>query len=191
MRLAGRRPYSPGVESLDQGIVAWASGLHWPVLMPLMRDLSGYHYQLAGLLAIAAGLLARRLAIPVLTVVAIPLAAVADNLLKTAVGRPRPFVADPAIHPLIARPHDSSMPSGHALTAFACSTIVAMLEPRLRWPAYGLAAAIAASRVYLGVHYPSDVVAGAAVGAALGAGLVLGSRCITRLGVLRARQRPC
>ena len=181
----------PGVESLDQRIVAWASSLHWPYLTPLMRDLSAYHYELAGLLAIAAGLLARRLAIPLLTVIVLPLAALADDLLKSAIERPRPFVADPAIHPLIAPPHDSSMPSGHALTAFACSTIVAMLEPRLRWPAYALAAAIAASRVYLGVHYPSDVIAGAAAGAVLGGIVVLGAARIRGLRVLRAEQPPC
>lgn len=175
--------------SLDGRVVAWAAGLHWPYLTPFMRDLSTYHYELAGLLAVVAWLIARRFAILLSTAVALPLAALVDSLLKSAVGRPRPFVADPAIHPLIARPHDSSMPSGHALTAFACSTIVAMLEPRLRWPAYALAAAIAASRVYLGVHYPSDVLAGGTLGAALGAAIVVAARRPEALRVLRRRQR--
>jgi membrane-associated phospholipid phosphatase len=60
-------------------------------------------------------------------------------------------------------------PSGHSATAFAAATAIAILSPRMRPFALGLAAAVALSRVYLRVHFPLDVVAGAVLGAGLGA----------------------
>ena len=86
------------------------------------------------------------------------------NLLKGVLDRPRPSVADPAIHPLVAVPGSSSMPSGHAAGAFAAAVAVGLVHPRLRWPLLLLAALIALSRVWLGVHYLTDVIAGAALG---------------------------
>ena len=81
--------------------------------------------------------------------------------------RPRPSLVDPAIHPLVAVPHSAAMPSGHASTAFAAAVSVGLVHPRLRWPLVVLAGLIALSRVWLGVHYPTDVIAGAALGAAI------------------------
>ncbi len=66
------------------------------------------------------------------------------------------------------KPTSSSFPSGHAASAFAFATGVAREEPALAVPAYGLAAAVAYSRVYTGVHYPGDVVVGAAIGTGVG-----------------------
>ena len=86
------------------------------------------------------------------------------NLLKGVLDRPRPSVADPAIHPLVTVPGSSSMPSGHAAGAFAAAVAVGLVHPRLRWPLLLLAALIALSRVWLGVHYLTDVIAGAALG---------------------------
>ncbi len=57
-----------------------------------------------------------------------------------------------------------SFPSGHATTAFALATVIGFLSPRWFYPALALAAAIGLSRITEGVHYPSDVVAGAIVG---------------------------
>ena len=88
-------------------------------------------------------------------------------LLKGVFDRPRPSVVDPAVHPLVAVPHSGSMPSTHATTAFAAALGVGLVHPRLRWPLLALAALIAFSRVWLGVHYLSDVLVGAALGAAI------------------------
>jgi undecaprenyl-diphosphatase len=70
------------------------------------------------------------------------------------------------------------MPSGHATTAFAAALAVGLVHPRLRWPLVVLAALIAISRVWLGVHYLSDVLAGAALGSAVSLTLWFGARAI-------------
>jgi membrane-associated phospholipid phosphatase len=90
-----------------------------------------------------------------------------SDLLKRAFERPRPPLVDPAVHPLVAVPDSYSMPSGHASTAFAAAVAVGLVHPRLRWPLLALASLIALSRVWLGVHYLSDVIVGAALGAVI------------------------
>lgn len=70
----------------------------------------------------------------------------------------------PAVRRLARIPTSPSFPSGHAASAFAFATGVAMEEPMLAPPAYALAAGVAYSRVHTGVHYPSDVLAGALLG---------------------------
>ncbi|WP_153799981.1 phosphatase PAP2 family protein [Foetidibacter luteolus] len=89
------------------------------------------------------------------------------HTLKTLIRRKRPYESYPGIiHPYKPNYDHRSMPSGHTSLAFATATGIA-LEYR-KWyiaaPALAYAAAVGYSRMYLGVHYPSDVLAGAAVG---------------------------
>jgi membrane-associated phospholipid phosphatase len=99
---------------------------------------------------------------------------------KDLTNRQRPFEAHPQIHPLYVV-HSSSFPAGHAATAFAGAVVLAYVAPRAA-PLLGvIAGLIGASRVYVGVHYPTDVLAGAAIGIAVGAVAVL------LLRTLRAR----
>ena len=100
---------------------------------------------------------------------------IVDGLIKPIVDRPRPFEADPQIHLLDQRPVTASFPSGHAATAVAGALAGTRLFPTLGWLMWPLAAAITLSRLYLGVHWPSDVIAGAIIGATCG-WFVLGGR---------------
>ena len=88
--------------------------------------------------------------------------------LKQLSGRPRPFLVDPTPKPLLATPLDLSLPSGHAATSFAAATVLTLAHPRAGVPLFALAALIAWSRVYVGVHYPFDVLAGALLGVGVG-----------------------
>ena len=90
-----------------------------------------------------------------------------NYVLKALVDRSRPPEAI-GFEALVGVPGSPSFPSGHAMTAFAVAGAVALLAPRLRAPVLALAALIAFSRVYLGVHFWIDVLAGAALGLAVG-----------------------
>lgn len=87
-------------------------------------------------------------------------------LVKPLVHRDRPYIALPGIHtpdgPVAYDPN--SFPSGHAAVSFAAATAIADWSPSFALPAYGLAVLISYSRLYNGVHYPSDVLVGAALG---------------------------
>ncbi len=88
---------------------------------------------------------------------------VANTLVKYAVGRARPALEGlPALTPTIS---GRSYPSAHASTSFAAARVLSEALPRP--PLYALAAAMALSRPYLGVHYPSDIAAGALLGDAV------------------------
>ncbi|HEV7771117.1 MAG TPA: phosphatase PAP2 family protein [Solirubrobacterales bacterium] len=89
------------------------------------------------------------------------------KVISELVDRARPFVADPhGVHLFSAHAPDPGFPSDHATAAFAIA--VAILLRKRGWGIFALAAAtvLAVGRVALGVHYPSDVLAGAAVGVA-------------------------
>jgi len=91
--------------------------------------------------------------------------AIVNGLVKLAFHRQRPAPEAPRPLPL-RTPRTSSFPSGHASSAFFAA---ALLRTRRNWPlCYTLAAAVALSRAHVRIHHPSDVLAGAVLGAALG-----------------------
>lgn len=83
---------------------------------------------------------------------------------KRRIGRPRPFVACQDIQACVRALDQFSFPSGHALHAFAYAMLLSYHYPVIAAAVWSFAALVAASRVVLGLHYPSDVAAGAAVG---------------------------
>jgi len=87
-----------------------------------------------------------------------------NTAMKLAIGRRRPEL--PGLPPLVGTPTGLSFPSAHATTSFAGACALGGLLPSP--PLYLLAATLALSRPWLGVHYPSDVLAGAALGALIG-----------------------
>jgi undecaprenyl-diphosphatase len=105
--------------------------------------------------------------------------AVNEFALKPVIDRPRPYAVDASITVIDARPTTAAFPSGHAAMAVAGAVAGSRMLPGSAWAWWPLALIVAVSRIYIGVHWPSDVLAGALLGIAL-AWFVLGGRSITR-----------
>ena len=101
-------------------------------------------------------------------------------LLRHAIGRERPPLRFPEPHPLVHVPNNPSFPSGHSSTSFACAAVLAWLTPLPKIPLFTIAALIAFSRVYNGVHYPLDVIGGALLGLGVATALRLLATALRR-----------
>ena len=142
----------------------------------LARDLAAI---LVGLIALVflAGWSRRRAARRNGAVLATAAAAVALELnqpLAHWIDRVRPYLAHPGqAHLLIARSHDPSFPSDHATGAFALAVGIWLYDRTLGTVLLVLAAVMGFARVYVGTHYPGDVLAGALIGGGVACGLYL------------------
>ena len=87
--------------------------------------------------------------------------------LKRWTKRPRPFASDARIHAWVAPLDEFSFPSGHTLHAVAFTLVALAHYPVLAWVLVPFASTVAVSRVVLGLHYPSDVLAATAIGACI------------------------
>ncbi|MFF5563724.1 bifunctional phosphatase PAP2/diacylglycerol kinase family protein [Streptomyces sp. NPDC012623] len=159
------------LDSWDQRVFRSVAGRHWPGADPVLPRLSrGANHGLlwfgaaAGIAVLGRGARSRRAALR--GAVSLGLASAAINTVgKHAVRRRRPALdVVPVIRQLKRQPITTSFPSGHAASAAAFATGVALESKGWGAAVAPVAAAVALSRVYTGVHYPSDVVAGAALG---------------------------
>lgn len=173
---AGRGRYTTCVVTslihLDHVARAWVVGHRLGVLDDVMWTLSaaGRGGLIFAAIALAVAISRRRARDLVEVALALLLAsALADYVVKPIVHRERPFVATPAVAVIGGRPHDASFPSGHVTNAFAAALTLTRLVPGGAAGWWVLAIAIAYSRVYVGVHYPADVIGGAILGLIAGA----------------------
>ena len=109
---------------------------------------------------------------------------VGNVCLKNLIARPRPCWLDESVRLLIANPMDYSFPSGHTLSSVIGATILTKTNRRFGYAAIPLAALIAFSRLYLYVHFPSDVLAAAVLG------IVIGELAYRRGGAM-LKKPPC
>ena len=114
------------------------------------------------MIALVVSLMLRRFQPFVLTLLAVAAADGLTSLAKAAIHEGRP--SEPA--PLVTIPNSHSFPSGHTATSFAAATILSAFVPRAAPAFFLLAVAIGWSRLYVGVHWPLDVVGGALIGVA-------------------------
>ena len=126
-------------------------GVFWYVLMGAMVVLDGLDGLAASIHLALSGLIALAL----------------YKGLKRWTRRPRPFASDRRIHAWVAPLDEFSFPSGHTLHAVAFSLVAIAHYPALAWLLVPFTAAVATSRVVLGLHYPSDVLAATVIGAGL------------------------
>jgi len=166
------------LEALDTGLFHFINrSLSNPLCDYLMPVLSGGHgampwFMLAVLAAFAAALIfgnARARLCALMIFLAVTLGdSLVINTIKHAIARPRPCVALPDVVERLGCSNSGSMPSSHAANWFATAMIVFIFYRRKRYltlPVLFMAAAVSFSRVYNGVHYPGDVLAGAILGA--------------------------
>jgi undecaprenyl-diphosphatase len=111
---------------------------------------------------------ADRYAAVVAALLAAAMGIVVFRVLKRAVGRKRPCVHEPHCWATFLPPDQFSFPSGHSITAFAVAVSLGYFYPPLLAGLLFCAASVAASRILLGLHFLSDVLAGSALGVALG-----------------------
>lgn len=157
------------ITQLDVQILTWVQenlrGDFWTTLWKIITVFGD-----KGLFWIALGLVllipqkTRRIAIVALAALAADFL-ITNVALKHLIARPRPYDAFPDVINALARESSFSFPSGHSAASFACSVVYLKLLPRKAGvPLFVLAVLVALSRIYLCVHYPSDVLAGVIIG---------------------------
>ena len=116
-----------------------------------------------------------------------------EAVVKNAVARVRPCTAIEGIRLIAGCPKSYSLPSGHAITSFACAVPLYILSREymmMSWRIYPLilASLIAFSRMYLGVHYPTDVLAGALLGTLIGVALAVLYQMMATNGIMNRQK---
>ena len=182
-------------QAFDEAVIRWIQGYHSPLLDRVMIELTALGTGTTVLMiVIVAGLfltLTQHKYSAILLLVATTGGLALNGILKLGFDRPRPSIFIPAVHTV-----SSSFPSGHAMSSAIVYGTVAYLAARLhrrRWArwlvmmfALVVIVLISFSRMYLGVHYPSDVLAGVVIGLAWAAFCMATLEAIQRYALRRA-----
>jgi len=161
--------------SLDIALLTWVHDHAFPGSTPLWQFISNYTTFTSislGLIVLIISVVRRskpmRIRFFMIAVVLITVPLISQGL-KLVIDRERPFVTYPYIEKL-STGGDSSFPSGHTLEAFAMAALLSVLfrKKRIVIPVYIWAFAVGYSRMALGVHYPSDILAGILIGTFIG-----------------------
>ncbi|GBC97215.1 Putative undecaprenyl-diphosphatase YbjG [bacterium HR16] len=172
------------LSQVDTFLLRVVNGAHHPLLDALMLFVTDIKRTGILLLLVWIGLMwkggARGRTVALLL---IPLILLTDQLsshvLKELFGRARPCEMLQGVRAIDGCRHSASFPSSHAVNTFAAATLFAFFYRRwVPWVAFGLAAVVSYSRVYLGLHYPSDVLGGAVIGAFCALAMVWGYRAL-------------
>lgn len=142
-------------------------------LMPILTDLNKKPIAIVVVLALWAWLLVKggkegQIGAILLVVAVVMSDWVSSVLLKSLFERLRPCHVLPDVHLLVSCGSGFSFPSSHAVNNFTGAVVLSRYVPKGRWYFFVFAAAEAFSRVYVGVHYPSDIMAGSGIGLCLG-----------------------
>lgn len=166
----------------EEAVMHWMDGIGSPMLDSIMSAITGIATHAIVWFAICFLMLfgrrSRRYVVPV--VISIVLAyVISDFILKPCIDRVRPF-EELGLEIIVSAPVTSSFPSGHTASSFAAAVALWFYDRRLGIPAVTLAALVAVSRVYLLVHWPTDVIAGA----------ILGIVCAVAVHIIWSRMVP-
>ncbi len=168
------------VYSLDSYLFRLANGVwvcplldHLMPALSLAGDLGAIWLLLLGAIAAFGKKVGRKVALAGL--VALAVGFLSSDLIKELTARPRPFLTLADARLLVSAPHSWAFPSGHTTSSFAAASGASLSARRLLgkvplwgWGMLALAVAVSYSRLYVGVHWPTDVMAGAFLGAASG-----------------------
>ncbi len=114
-----------------------------------------------------------------------------EIILKGIVARPRPFAVDTTVELLIHAPSGFSFPSGHSVSSAAAATVISRADRRFAAPAITVALFIAFSRLYLFVHFPTDVLAGIAIGLFFGiVTIIIGEKIVRSVRERKKQMSP-
>ncbi len=162
------------LSEIEFGILYRLQELHGPLLDRFMMFVTflgnaGWFFIVAGAVMLCFAK-TRRVGLAVLISLAVGFL-LGNLLIKNLVMRDRPCWLDPGIALLIQSPDDYSFPSGHTLASFEAAVSVFLYHRRWGYAFLALAVLIGFSRMYLFVHFPSDVLAGAVLGSLIAAGV--------------------
>ena len=181
------------LDTYDRALMIWLHGKHIKILdhiMPFITDADNWILPILLLIVILGfkGGKRGKIALSVLIISLSITDSICAHILKPFFERIRPsHIAIEGVNLLVSKGGKWSMPSNHASNMFSLAVILTYFYDRFKVPLFSLATLIAISRVYVGVHYPADVVVGAFIGYSI-SWLIITLWVIIKMRELKRRQ---